>query len=115
MREPGREAVAGIVAHSALFGRDAEGVGDPPRGPFVVRREGNADVTIIENGVVFAIGLLDLVEALGDEEGAHTIAGHEGETRFEEVEPARSEEHTSELQSLMRISYAVFRLTKTNK
>src|SRR3546814_2815188 len=29
--------------------------------------------------------------------------------------PARSEEHTSELQSLMRISYAVFCLKKTNK
>src|SRR3546814_9480483 len=28
---------------------------------------------------------------------------------------ARSEEHTSELQSLMRISYAVFCLTKKNK
>src|SRR3546814_9395039 len=29
------------------------------------------------------------------------------------VHPARSEEHTSELQSLMRISYAVFCLKKT--
>src|SRR3546814_8726443 len=29
--------------------------------------------------------------------------------------PYRSEEHTSELQSLMRISYAVFCLKKTNK
>src|SRR3546814_1117596 len=29
--------------------------------------------------------------------------------------PARSEEHTSELQSLMRISYAVFCLKKKNK
>src|SRR3546814_6417451 len=29
--------------------------------------------------------------------------------------PDRSEEHTSELQSLMRISYAVFCLKKTNK
>src|SRR3546814_1649173 len=28
--------------------------------------------------------------------------------------PGRSEEHTSELQSLMRISYAVFCLTKKN-
>src|SRR3546814_3364705 len=28
--------------------------------------------------------------------------------------PSRSEEHTSELQSLMRISYAVFCLQKTN-
>src|SRR3546814_10240094 len=31
------------------------------------------------------------------------------------VSPARSEEHTSELQSLMRISYAVFCLKKQNK
>src|SRR3546814_9714712 len=29
--------------------------------------------------------------------------------------PGRSEEHTSELQSLMRISYAVFCLKKTNE
>src|SRR3546814_2899913 len=28
--------------------------------------------------------------------------------------PPRSEEHTSELQSLMRMSYAVFRMTKKN-
>src|SRR3546814_9119629 len=31
------------------------------------------------------------------------------------VHPARSEEHTSELQSLMRISYAVFCLKKKNE
>src|SRR3546814_14550880 len=30
------------------------------------------------------------------------------------IQPARSEEHTSELQSLMRISYAVFCLKKKN-
>src|SRR3546814_6007431 len=34
---------------------------------------------------------------------------------YEDPDPARSEEHTSELQSLMRISYAVFCLkTKMN-
>src|SRR3546814_2349439 len=33
----------------------------------------------------------------------------------ERLEVARSEEHTSELQSLMRISYAVFCLKKKNK
>src|SRR3546814_6525119 len=32
--------------------------------------------------------------------------------RAERIKPARSEEHTSELQSLMRISYAVFCLKK---
>src|SRR3546814_5280125 len=31
------------------------------------------------------------------------------------IRPRRSEEHTSELQSLMRISYAVFCLTKKTK
>src|SRR3546814_7979935 len=36
-----------------------------------------------------------------------------GETRTDMA--GRSEEHTSELQSLMRISYAVFCLKKTNK
>src|SRR3546814_1006155 len=34
---------------------------------------------------------------------------------IERVRRARSEEHTSELQSLMRISYAVFCLKKKNK
>src|SRR3546814_10709506 len=35
--------------------------------------------------------------------------------RPNELQPQRSEEHTSELQSLMRISYAVFCLKKNNK
>src|SRR3546814_2845220 len=36
----------------------------------------------------------------------------DGSARFAEGERVRSEEHTSELQSLMRISYAVFCLKK---
>src|SRR3546814_2510001 len=66
MREPGREPVAGIVAHRPLFGGDAQCIGDAPGGALVV-----------------------------------------GGKR-------RSEEHTSELQSLMRISYAVFGLKNKN-
>src|SRR3546814_2231313 len=38
--------------------------------------------------------------------------GHPQRPRRAGREPARSEEHTSELQSLMRISYAVFCLKK---
>src|SRR3546814_4468635 len=45
-----------------------------------------------------AIGVLDHLEAL-----------------VREHQPQRSEEHTSELQSLMRISYAAFCLKKKNK
>src|SRR3546814_4377527 len=47
----------------------------------------------------------------------HRVRGHLGEDRADDqqFDPARSEEHTSELQSLMRISYAVFCLKKKNK
>src|SRR3546814_2379143 len=49
--------------------------------------------------------------ATGEEERSHRIAS--GQPYPGEVfELARSEEHTSELQSLMRISYAVFCLKK---
>src|SRR3546814_6642462 len=40
--------------------------------------------------------------------------GGVGAVRSAAVAPGRSEEHTSELQSLMRISYAVFCLKKKN-
>src|SRR3546814_7327946 len=44
--------------------------------------------------------------ATGTERWAYTLAN--------KAQPTRSEEHTSELQSLMRISYAVFCLKKKN-
>src|SRR3546814_7862648 len=50
-------------------------------------------------------------EAVGE---VHVDRDHRGHEHAEDQEQAdaRSEEHTSELQSLMRISYAVFCLTK---
>src|SRR3546814_5097224 len=45
--------------------------------------------------------------------GARVEAGEELFTPTNEEEEIRSEEHTSELQSLMRISYAAFCLNKT--
>src|SRR3546814_9739860 len=48
--------------------------------------------------------------------GTGDIAAHRREDALHAAARIRSEEHTSELQSLMRISYAVFCLkTKTNK
>src|SRR3546814_6502052 len=44
----------------------------------------------------------------------HDFYWQSEEYKFPRVDP-RSEEHTSELQSLMRISYAVFCLKKKNK
>src|SRR3546814_7624572 len=52
----------------------------------------------------------------GDEEAGRGAGGHHDAARIEVVAVplaiVRSEEHTSELQSLMRISYAVFCLKK---
>src|SRR3546814_8120145 len=48
----------------------------------------------------------------GDPNTARTRTGRGGSARRWLREVARSEEHTSELQSLMRISYAVFCLKK---
>src|SRR3546814_5713057 len=45
-------------------------------------------------------------------ERGETLGGRFGPREFLAVERDRSEEHTSELQSLMRISYAVFCLKK---
>src|SRR3546814_3811091 len=63
-----------------------------------------------------------LVHAVGDARsdalclcrpaGADPCSGADGREHRSQRQPARSEEHTSELQSLMRISYAVFCLKK---
>src|SRR3546814_2516470 len=109
MRQPLCEPVPGIVAHCALLGRCSERVRDALGRPLVIGRKGDADMAVVEDGVMLAVRLLNLVEALGDQKGSNAVTGHEGEAGFEEIQ--RSEEHTSELQSLMRISYAGFCLT----
>src|SRR3546814_3974523 len=56
-------------------------------------------------------------------DGVDVLVGHDGEPHRDQLGVTdglgsgrpRSEEHTSELQSLMRISYAVFCLKKKNK
>src|SRR3546814_8956273 len=49
---------------------------------------------------------------LGDHETAPRVAVEADQEKRDECDEPRSEEHTSELQSLMRISYAVFCLKK---
>src|SRR3546814_7452624 len=101
----------GIVFHVAF---DAQPVGlqppdalaalhvDPPHGQRLA----------VETEILAGPGLAVIV-AEGEEDGRHVEAA-EAEHRPGALGP-RSEEHTSELQSLMRISYAVFRLKKKNK
>src|SRR3546814_4383269 len=56
--------------------------------------------------------ILDLRERLGVLQAQFGLAVNRAAEVDEIVEQRRSEEHTSELQSLMRISYAVFCLKK---
>src|SRR3546814_6915891 len=87
--------------------------GEPGSSLFAIA-EGHAEVEVapgvtvpIEEGSIFGeVGLIS-----GRKRGATIRAG--ADSIFVEVSrTARSEEHTSELQSLMRISYAVFCLKK---
>src|SRR3546814_2946506 len=71
---------------------------------------------------VFVIGQDGVREALADagleilegepETADLVVVGFDGRATYAKLKTARSEEHTSELQSLMRISYAVFCLKK---
>src|SRR3546814_8755527 len=71
----------------------------------------------IDNAVFNGVNLLDTAGASPDvntlsnlDGGTLTLSGQDLRTTINSL--ARSEEHTSELQSLMRISYAVFCLKK---
>src|SRR3546814_17395991 len=87
----------GIVLHRPHLGRGAERVRHPLGGPLVVGGEAHADMAVVEDRVVRAVSLLDLVERLRDEECLEAVARHERQGGLEEVEPAergklRSEE-----------------------
>src|SRR3546814_7329098 len=75
------------------------------------------DHSIIIGGRFHPARIVELLKGLGDgglvgdRHHAHPAAEH---THLVDGVEARSEEHTSELQSLMRISYAVFCLKKKN-
>src|SRR3546814_1373284 len=67
------------------------------------------DMTVYEIPLL-AHALADVVNVLGRLDDGHVVTGP-----VWEYFASRSEEHTSELQSLMRISYAVFCLKKKKK
>src|SRR3546814_5300716 len=66
-----------------------------------------------------AAQMVDHGEVVADEKIGHAVAllqvGHQVQHLRLHRDIQRSEEHTSELQSLMRISYAVFCLKKKKK
>src|SRR3546814_6711911 len=68
-----------------------------------------------ENKSLSSMTKADLI-ALAEKEGTELTDATNNDERIAAIEKARSEEHTTELQSLMRTTYAVFCLkNKTNK
>src|SRR3546814_6846605 len=115
MREPG-DAVRRACARLCLLRRRA--------GPRHLRQyEDGGDERVRRQGAGLQPALLDHDRPLYDRADRLLAGGGMGEGPGREPgaddpgpllpTPVRSEEHTSELQSLMRISYAVFCLKKT--
>src|SRR3546814_6400687 len=75
----------------------------------VRRQAGEQQARLLQHLPVVDVHLVAVAVALADRIRAVDVA-HPGAF----LEDARSEEHTSELQSLMRISYAVFGLKHKN-
>src|SRR3546814_10963867 len=93
MAEPGRQAVAGIVLHRALFGGGAKRFRNALGSVIVVGRKGHADMAIVENRVVLAVSFLDLVQRLRDEERLKAVTRHEGDHAPDKVEPPHPREN----------------------
>src|SRR3546814_7530429 len=75
----------------------------------------SADHAIFQRVVVLhAEALHPAHQAFAAEDAQQVVFQRQVETRGTRIALTRSEEHTSELQSLMRISYAVFCLKKKN-
>ena len=97
----------GIVALRAQFGSGAKRFGDPFRSAFIVGGERHADMAVIQNRMVLAVGFVDLVERLGDKKTADSVARHEGKRRLEEVQAAQRRELIEHQQQLVAAFDAV--------
>src|SRR3546814_2788529 len=104
----------GIEMQAATGLADIELSALPMDGDYVIAVEGRIDNTASAafTARVIEIGETARAIGIGAPVGGHIDAGQTERLTFT---LARSEEHTSELQSLMRLSYAVFCLKKKKK
>src|SRR3546814_223421 len=104
--------------HAAKQGNILEAACQPQFGPLRGRQPGNIAPLELDGALAGPVKAGNRIEQRGL---ARTIgAYHRGDgtrlyVKADAIQRFRSEEHTSELQSLMRISYAVFCLKKKNQ
>src|SRR5256885_230029 len=96
-----------VVALRAQLGRSAERLGDPFGGALIVGGERHAHMAVVQDRMVLAVGFVDLVERLRDEEAADAIASHEGQRRLEEVEASECRKLIEHQQQLVTTLDAV--------
>src|SRR3546814_2746153 len=99
IRRPGLEADLECIEHLGLRRR----VGERNR----------IEAARLEASIVGGVDVDVLRHVLGDDRAVGQLV--EGDIGVDSVGAARSDEHTSELQSLMRFSYAVVCLNKTKQ
>src|SRR3546814_5554963 len=99
-----RNMVGAVVGVQPFGGRGLSGTGPKAGGPlYLTKLVANAQTEAPGGNASDSPVLRDYIDWLAMQSDAVAAAA---------VKDIRSEEHTSELQSLMRISYAVFRLKK---
>ncbi len=96
VHQPGREPVACIVALGAQLRRGAKRVRNTLGRALVVGGERDPDMAIVEDRIVLAIGLGDLVERLRDQKAVDAVAGLVGE-RFSKKSSHPSAENSSSI------------------
>src|SRR3954451_14373052 len=88
MSQPRAQPVTGIVLHGAELCCRSERIRNPPGGSFVIARKANPDMAIVEDRIIWPVGLFDLIERLSDQEAFQAITRHKCQRGFEEVEPS---------------------------
>src|SRR5262249_51235060 len=89
--------------HLALGGLP-EQVRDPACGSIVIGRECESNVAIVEDRIVRAVGLFELIERLRNQECLKAIPGNERDGRFEELEAAERRELVEEEEKPVAVS-----------
>src|SRR5258706_15833614 len=92
MTEPWRKTMPGIVLHGAHLRRGPECIRYPLGRALIVGRERDANMAIVEDRMVRAIGAFELVQALRDQKTADTVPRHECELALKEVEATERRE-----------------------
>src|SRR3546814_8310309 len=102
----------GGLFRRGLFSADAQDLQDRVLLPMAIAAAVIMPATLLEDDNLLALRLRN---DFGRNGQAFAVLQFRALTGQQNIIQCRSEEHTSELQSLMRISYAVFCLKKKNK